>query len=241
MIDPKLKITAQVERRREVGGRRASQSEPVMPEPVLQPELDAVEHELGRVAQVVVPHDERVADHDFALAKNPVGDLQFVVHLRRIELESRDAQDAGAIAPDGKPRPVDDEFLQAELGEEQRRPGDDHFQLGEQQERRGVDPGAVEHAKSLDHELRIPAIPAGGQRRNLHRLPELARKHSGQRVAIGFDLRKDDEPNREQRKRERRETDDDDGPDEPDHRVGSRARSAEDGARGRHNGGAPAL
>ncbi len=236
-----LEIAPQIERRREVGGRRAFQSETVAPEPVLQAELDAVEHELGRVAQIVVPHDERVADDDLALPKNPVGERQFVGRLRRIEFESRDAQHAGTIAPDGKPRPVDDEFLQAKLGQRQRRPRDDHFQLGKEQERRGVDPRPIEHAKSLDDELRIPAIPAGGQGRNLHRLPELARKHSGDRVAIGFDLRKDDESDHEQRQRERRETDDDDGPDEPDQRVGSRARCAENGTRGRHNGGAPAL
>ena len=51
----------------------------------------------------------------------------------------------------------------------------------------------------------------------------------------------DSQRHAQQRKREYRETDDDDGPDEPDHRVGSRARNAKDGTRGRHNGGAPAL
>ena len=72
-------------------------------------------------------------------------------------------------------------------------------------------------------------------------MSELPGQHSRERVAIGLDLRKNDEPDREQRKRERRETEDDDGPDEADQREGDRAGSAEDGARGRHNGGAFAL
>ena len=71
--------------------------------------------------------------------------------------------------------------------------------------------------------------------------PSCAREHAGERVAIGFDLRKHDEADGEQRQRERRETDDDDGPDEADQREGDRAGSAEDGARGRHNGAASAL
>ena len=50
--------------------------------------------------------------------------------------------------------------------------------------------------------------------------PSWRDQHSGERVAIGFDLRKDDEAHDEQRERERRETDDDDGPDEADQRVG---------------------
>ncbi len=234
-------IAAQIERRRELGGRRPSQSEPVVPEPVFHAELDPVEHELRRVAQVVVPHDQRVADHYFALPENPVGERQLVRRLRRIEFESGDAQHAGPIAPDGEARSLDDELLQAQLGERQRGPRDDHLELGEQQERRGVGAGAIQNAEAFDHELRIPAIPAGGQRRNLHRLPQLVRKHVGQPVAIGFDLRKHDEADREQGQREDGETDDDDGPDEADHRVGNRAGNAEDGARGRHNGGAPAL
>src|SRR5438874_2480142 len=48
-----LEIATQIERRREIRGWRAFQSETVAPEPVLQTELDAVEDELRRVAQIV--------------------------------------------------------------------------------------------------------------------------------------------------------------------------------------------
>ena len=113
--------------------------------------------------------------------------------------------------------------------------------LGNEQERRRVGARAIQHAESFDDELRIPAVPARAEHGDLDGLPELARQHAGERVAIGFDLRKDDEADDEQRQRERRETEDDDGPDEADQREGDRAGNAENGARGRHNGAASVL
>ena len=67
-------LAAHVDRRGELGRRRAAQSQPVDAEPVLEPELDPVEEELRRIAQVVVPGDERVAHQDLALVEHPVGE-----------------------------------------------------------------------------------------------------------------------------------------------------------------------
>jgi hypothetical protein len=90
--------------RGEIVRRRALESEAVVAEPALEAKLNAVEHELRRVAQVVVPHDQRIADHDLALAQDPVGDRQLLARLLGIEFEPGDPQHAGAIAADRKPR-----------------------------------------------------------------------------------------------------------------------------------------
>ena len=67
-------LAAQVERRRELGGRRADEAEAMLAEALLEPERHVVEHELRRAAQLVVPDDQRVAHDDLALAQQPVGE-----------------------------------------------------------------------------------------------------------------------------------------------------------------------
>ena len=91
-------------------------------ETVLESELHAVEHELRGVAEVVVPGDQRVADHDVALAQDPVGEVRLVGDLRRVDLDSRDLEYPRAVAADREARPLDHELLEAKLHQRERRP-----------------------------------------------------------------------------------------------------------------------
>jgi len=200
-------------------------------ETVLQTKLHAVEHELRRVALIVVPQDQRIADDDFALAQHPVGKRQFVRRLRRIDLDSGNVQNPRTIAPNRQPRALDDQFLEAKLEQRHRRPGDDQFDPGQQKKRHRGRTGTIQHAKPFHHELRIPSVPAGGEHRDFDGLPELTRQHARERVAIGLDLREDHEPDNKQSEGERRESEDDDGPDKAGQREGNRAGNAEEGVR----------
>ncbi len=102
--------------------------------------------------------------------------------------------------------------------------------LGQREERRRRGAGAVQHAQALDHELRVPPVPTRGQHGDFDGVPQLPRQHAGERVAIGFDLRKDDEADGEQDEREHRESDDHGRPDEAEQRKEDRAGNAEKGA-----------
>ena len=84
-------------------------------EPVLEAELHTVEHELRRIAQVVVPGDERIANHDLALSQDPVRQRQIIGGLRGVEFEARKMKRAPRVAPDRKARTLDNELLQPQL------------------------------------------------------------------------------------------------------------------------------
>ena len=107
----KLDVAPQIEGCGKSGGRGALQSEPMASKLALEPELDSIEHQLRRIALIVVPSDQRVVDYDLTLAEKPVGQRQFVRHLRGIDFDSRNTQDARAIAPDRESRPVDNQLL----------------------------------------------------------------------------------------------------------------------------------
>ncbi len=153
------------------------------------------------------------------------------VHLRRIDLDSGDLQHAGAIAANCQPRALDAQLLERELEQRQRRPGNDQLDLGQGKEGCRRRAGAIEHVQTFDHELRVPAVPAGGEHGDFDGVPELPRQHARERVPMGFDLRKDDEADSEQNQRERRESDDQGRPDEAEQRKEDRAGNAEKGAR----------
>ena len=93
-----------------------------------------------------------------------------------------------------------------------------------------------QHAQAVHNELRVPAIPARGQRSDLDRMSQLASERSCERVAIGLYLREYHKPDDDERERKRREADHDGGPDKAEQHDGNRAGSAEVGAHGRHNG-----
>ena len=154
-------IAAQVQRGGELGRRRAFEPETMAAEPALQAQLDAIEDELRGIALIVVPGDQRVADHDLRLVQDPLGEPQIVGRLRRIDLDSRHVQDAGAVAPDREPWAVDDELLQAQLEQGQRRPRDDepHFRKLEQRRRAG-EPRSCTRKPSMTNFGFHPSQPA---------------------------------------------------------------------------------
>ncbi len=60
--------------------------------PALEAKLNAIEDELRRIAEIVVPRDERVANDDLALAQDPVSHTRVVDGPVRIDLDARDME-----------------------------------------------------------------------------------------------------------------------------------------------------
>ena len=207
-----LEIAPNVDRCRELRGRCALESEPVAAEPILHAELDAVEDELRRIAQIVVPGDQRVANRDVMLAQDPVGNRGFVRDLRRgrWSMPATCKRLPGPVAADRESRPLDDELLEAELHQRQRCPRDDQLDLRQIDQRRRGGARALQHAKSLHDQFRVPPVPARRQRHDLDRMPELRRERQGQCIAIGLDVREHDKADKQEHERKRRESDDDD-------------------------------
>ena len=164
----------------------------------LQPDLHVIENELRRIAQVIVPRDERIAHVDVRLAQNPVGERRVIAHLARIEFHAGDVQHAVPVATDREPRLLQHELPQAEIEQGQRRPGDDHLHLRQVEERARRRARGAAHPESVKDDFRIPAIPAGGEPIDLHRLLQLAREGGGEIVAVVFHVREHDEAHREQ-------------------------------------------
>jgi hypothetical protein len=199
-------FTAQIDRRGELRRRRSGQPDPVMAEAAFEAKLNRVEHELRGVAQIVVPREQRAANLDVRLTQQPFGEARVVRRLVRVELEAGDMEHTGAVAPHGEPRPLDRELLQPKLEKRQRRPRDGQLDLRELEQRRRARAHPIEHAEVVQHELRIPAVPAGRELAQFHGLAQLAGKLSGERVAIRLDLRKRDVAYGEQQHREDGET-----------------------------------
>ncbi len=170
----------------------------MMAEAMLQPDLYLIEHELRRVAQLVVPDDQRVLDDDLALSQQPFGESGVVRRQVRIDLDAGDAQATLDVPPYRQPRSVDNELAQPELEQRQRRPRDDQIDAGQFEQRRGPKAGTVADVHATDRQARIPAIPAGRDGVDLHRLSQPSGKVRRDFGAMRFDLRKRDEAHREQ-------------------------------------------
>ncbi len=229
-------LAAQIERRGQLRRRRPFETETMVAELAFQPELDAIQHELRRVAQIVVPGDECVANHDLALAQDPVGHPRIVGRAVGIDFNAGNVEQPGPIAADRQPWAVDRELFQAQLEERQRRPRDDQIDFRQLEQRHVA--VAVADAKSLDDDLRVPAVPAGRQRGNFHGLTELPGQRFGHRVAVGVDAREHDEAHDEERQRKKPEARHDDNAGNAGkaaEHTAKRCSGAGGGARGRHN------
>ena len=238
-LRPAAHITADVDRRRKLGRGRSEQPEPMAAKAALEPELHVVEDELRRIAQVVVPRDERVAHVDMRLPQNPLRERRVVAHLSRVEFHARDVQNAVPVAANREARLLQHQLLQAKIEKRQRRPGHHHVHLRQVEQRARRRAGAAAHPESVNDDLGIPAVPAGGDAVDLHRLLQLARKRRDQIVAIVLHPRKHDKANGEQqRAEERHHYDDRDAGDACAPHDGGRRRTGGAGqcARGRHNG-----
>ena len=166
----------QVDRGGEFGRRRAGEADAIAPErQVLHPELHAVEHELRRVAQVVVPGDQGVADEDPPLPQQPVGERRVVGSAARGRIRvPATCSTPRAVAAHREPRPLDHQLLQAQLHQRQRRPRQRDVDLGQLEQRRfaGLEP--VAHAEVGEDEFRVPAVPAGRDAADFDRLASCA-------------------------------------------------------------------
>ena len=160
--------------------------------------VDPVEHELRRVAQVVVPRHERLAHDDQPLAQHPLGERGVLAHRVGIDLEARDVQPARGVAADREPRAVDRELLEAQVREHQRGPRDHAGHARQLDERGAGRPRGVADAQPLHDDLGIPAVPAGDDRVDLDRMPELGGDPRRDGVALGLDVRQHEEAQREQ-------------------------------------------
>jgi hypothetical protein len=156
----------------------------MMAEAALQPDLHVVEHELRRARELVVPGHQRVADHDLALAEEPLAHL--AVAGPGVDFESRDVQPAGRVAADRELGLVERELLQAQVQRDDRRPRDQHVDLGQQQHRRPLRVRAVADREALDRQPRIPPVPAAADRLDRDRLAELPRELPGDSAAVLF-------------------------------------------------------
>ncbi len=198
-------FAANVDGRRQFRRRRAAQTEPVAAKTVFEAQLDAIQHELRGIAQVVMPGDQRVPNDDLPLAKNPVGKRRVASCIGRVDFDAADMQHPGPIAAQREPRSLDHQLLQAQLQERYRRPRHDHFDHGQFEQRQRRRTGGIAHPEPGHDQLGIPTVPAGDQGIDFNRLAELARKRCRQRVAIGLHLREDDVADDQQHQGERGE------------------------------------
>jgi hypothetical protein len=95
---------------------------------ILQAEIQRRELERWRLAGLVLPFDFGVADHDLALAEDPVGEPAVVLVAR--DADPGHVELAAGIAPHRQLGAVDHEGVQAQLAREQRAPGDHVFHRG---------------------------------------------------------------------------------------------------------------
>jgi hypothetical protein len=195
-------LAADVDRCRKLGRRCAAQPEAVLAEAMNQPQLHAIEQELRRTAQVVVPGDQRIANQDLALFENPVAKPRVGGLRGRIDLDAGDVQDPGPVAADAKPRAIDRQAVEPQRKQGQRRPRDHHVDAGQFEQRRGRRTRAVADPHPGQPEPGVPAIPAGGEPVDLDRLAELARHERGELRPVRLGPREHHEPHRQQGERE---------------------------------------
>ncbi len=100
-------VATKIQRRGEVGRRRADQAEAVVTKAVLEAKLHVVQHQLRRLAQFIRPGHQRVGDHDTRLPQQPIGDARVVVLLLGIEFDARHVQTAACVAANRQLRLVD--------------------------------------------------------------------------------------------------------------------------------------
>ena len=135
---------------------------------VLQAKLHVIEDELRRAAQFVGPCDQRVGDDDARLPQQPLRDPRVVVLLLRIEFDAGHMQAAVRVATDRQLRPVDGQFLQAQVEERQRGPRYDQIDARQVEHRLGGSIVAVADLQAAHRQPRIPSLPAGVDGRNRH-------------------------------------------------------------------------
>ena len=129
-------VGAKLDRRGDVGRRYAGQAGLMAAESLLETKRDVIEQQLRRLAVFVVPRDQCIADDDLRLAHQPVRDGGIVGALVGFALDAGEVQPSRRIAPQRKPRTFDQQFLEAQVEERQRRPRDEQVDARQREQRR---------------------------------------------------------------------------------------------------------
>ena len=104
------------------GRRRRIEAKAMLAQAVAHDDVDAREDERRRLARLVDPARRAVADHEFVLPEEPVGDRAAAVGAAgaAAEVEAGDVDVAGRVAADVEARRFDQQLLEARLEGEQR-------------------------------------------------------------------------------------------------------------------------
>jgi len=146
-----------------VGRRRGVQPQEVAPRAVARDEIDLPQRERRRAAQFVRPLHGAAADHEFALAEEPVGRTP-LVGAGAGEIEPGDEDAALPGAPDLQLGRIDIELLEAEIPDRTRRQRADH-----QRQAQGLAALRIEQHHVAQGEGGHQALAARADRADAHR------------------------------------------------------------------------
>src|SRR5213079_1881367 len=99
-------VAAQIERRRQLRRRNATEAEAVVAEAILQPKLDPFQDKLRAIGKFVTPHYGGIVYENAWLPEEPLSEWLVIAAQPRLECRSRDMQDARRVATNDKLRPV---------------------------------------------------------------------------------------------------------------------------------------
>ena len=171
----------------------------MVPAVVLQQEVDALELERHRAAEIVLPLDRRPAHDDLALLERPVGEADAVGRLVGLHLDPGDEERAPCVAPYDELRPIERHRVEAQLAGEDRHPG---HRDADVLERETLSAARVEDLHSRELEPRVEAEPLRGDAADLDPLAERARDRGLDFRFVIRDRRQHPEAEREHRGRE---------------------------------------
>ena len=190
---------AHVERPAERARRGGAQREAVAAAEAVQQRQGHVVQDQGRpAAQLVGPVDPAAADHDLALAQQPVGAAPVVLFIR-VEPHPGHADDTVAAAPHVQLRTVHFERLQARLQGDQAPPGQGGRDLRQGQQ---LAPAAVDQAHVAERQYGMDALPAGFQLRDADAVAERAPGGGFDVAFIQVDIGQDGVAQRQEQQRQ---------------------------------------
>ena len=131
-------VGAKLDRRGDVGWRYSREAGLMAAKSLLETKRDVIEQQLRRLAVFVVPRDQCVTDDDLRLAHQPVRDGGIVGALVGFALDAGEVQPSRRIAPQRKPRTFDQQFLEAQVEERQRRPRNEQVHARQRQQNAAI-------------------------------------------------------------------------------------------------------
>ena len=192
------KVAADVDARGQRARRFRGDAEAVAAAAVVELEVEALEFESRRRAQLVDPGDLRIADHHAVLRQQPVGEVVLAGLLRR-HLEAGGVEASLAVAAQHQAGRVELEPGQAQLEVPQRAPG--KFRLDLVEAERGAALGVADF-EAFEVERRAQAGPVRLDAADAHRAVDRAADGALEVAAVVLDLRQDRVAQREHQQRE---------------------------------------